>query len=194
MKKIRIHIWIICLLAWAQLSKSVLFKRLMATTDFLDEVTVLSEVTSRIHCASSCWKATNEDDCAAFHFDRLTNVCSCGRRLNFEKRSTGSVLRLHSNILCKIPSQPGKLMVYLWQKTCVVIPFFYLPSIWLPHDQCRQDYDYRQWLSLKRANSTAFRTYINKLSNARSHGPGKSLAWCRKREWKPGLLWWKQCP
>ena len=100
------------LLVQPQLMQCVLFKKIQATTDFLDGITEFYFQSSLLHCASSCLVATSYDNCASFHYDPDTNQCLCGRRMNFEVTSNNSQLHLHSNILCNKPSPPGIVYHY----------------------------------------------------------------------------------
>ena len=73
--------------------EGVLFKCVLATTDYLTEVINLS-VTSRIQCGLQCLLEMENNICTAFAFAKASNTCSCGRKRFAPVLDTGSKDRL----------------------------------------------------------------------------------------------------
>ena len=98
--------------------QTMLFKRYTeatATTDFLSELVVFDAI-SRIHCASACTVAMNQNNCTAHHMDMQTMACTCGIKMVYQERDTGSTLPLHISVACPSAVQGNQFNILLQVK------------------------------------------------------------------------------
>lgn len=130
MKKLScpISVYLILLNLWNNTlcHEGVLFKRILATTDFLAHVSSFN-ATSRIECGSQCLLKMDHDPCTAFSLDVNSATCTCGKKRFAPVQVTGSVSKLHVVDSCpKIKTGqlcPAKF--YTPSSSCSCAEFFF---------------------------------------------------------------------
>ena len=72
--------------------EGVLFKRILATTDFLAQISTFN-AKSRIECGSQCFLKTDHNPCTAFSLEG--GICTCGKKRFAPVHVTGSGAQLY---------------------------------------------------------------------------------------------------
>ena len=88
------------------LSQTMTFKAVTTTSDMLDQIIAVT-ATSKIECAALCAGTMNYHSCAAYHFDVLTAICSCGSLREIGLAVIGNDATIYVNILCKWKESRG---------------------------------------------------------------------------------------